>query len=866
MAMKRWNFKYVMIAAACMVVMACSRGGSPLCVYGDDFGDVITKRVEMKAAGAPGASEPVWIDTGVEVTYLRSLQIATLGNIELCNSATAKERVIVNVNANNNAWTPANIAIGSNMPWEITSVTGTITDGPLPVTASSSGAGGAVAEAMTSVTPGRQFKGGERLYMYVGNFSNVADKDNWFGTLTPVGETYNSEYLFTEVASTAAIPAPSPLITQNGFRYAGKLYFRIYDHTGAMDPDKKWGNPEDYTDNTGSYTVTVQYTKSCQGTKGQFMQASIGTKGGIAGSVRDLSMYALGVGGSPAGTFNDKAWATGRLWLSIIDDANKRDWGGLEGTSVGDNDYTPRELAPADSTKGNYGSYFVNIVTTKPFDDSISNMINKVIDPVKDIMYGDPDSSDPSEYGLTKRMYLGLTSHSGFIQAVRAAMTLSIVFFALGYMIGLSNVNTASFIMYMLKVLFVVILIGPDSWTFFYEHLFTLFIHGVEELVWIMSGQFADSIAVHDRFSDLKDLFVKDTDPIYSTIKDGVPAIYNGVAGVLHGEAAKNIESFFIMSTDPEYSRLEGGTPIVLRGIEGKLFDPDVLQTSYNTEASHHAFAFLNQTLSRFFTRETNIKISALLSGFPLGWVFALLIYVGIFFFIVGVVRAITAYMLSIIMTGLLLFMAPIFISFLLFPTLKNLVDRYIKQLIGFAIQPVLMFMVLSLFNVFIYSIFYALLSYSVCWGCIWHIDLPINGWLGVDDNFDRFCIFEGYRPWGLTGNQELAVKLNKFPVSLFSILIFLILGSAMEKFLLWVADFAKGVVGGNAISSLDGSAGAGRSPTAELMGSVKNTAGTVAGQALNQLKPIKGEIESRKADVSKIMADFKNRGNKKKR
>lgn len=838
-----WRLKNLIVALACMAIFACSRGSSPICVYGDDFGDVITKRIEMKAEGVPGTAQNTyvpkgWVDTGVDVTHMRSLQISTLGIIELC--PTTEQETTVRVYPTTADWTPTNIRLGSNMKWQITSVTGSITDGPV----NSNG---------TLPTTTNRYRGGERLYAYVGNFSNVTDKKNWFGTVTPVDQSYSSDYFFTEVAGVAQTPAPNPLMSQTVFRYSGKLYFRIYDHVGAMLTSQRWGMPENYANNTGYYDVKIKYTKSCQGTKGQFMQASIGNSGGIQGTVKDLSPYALGINGAPAGTFNDRAWATGRLWLRILDDSTKTDWGGFEGVPVGDGIYTPRTPSGSGS---NLGTYFATIVTTKPFDESISNMINKLIGPVKEIMYGDPSSNDPNKYGLTKRMYLGLTGNVNFIAAIRSLLGLSIIFFALSYMLGLTKVDNNKFVMYMVKVGIVITLISPYSWSFFYENLFGLFIHGVEELVWIMSGQFADSVTTQDRFSVIKDIFVPNTSPDFSAIKDGIPVIYNGITGVIHGEAAQKLEPFFILSTDPSYSKIEGGLPIVMRGLDGKLVDPDTFQAAYNTEASQHAFAFLNQTLSRFFTKETNIKIVALLASFPLGIIFAILIYVGMFFFIVGVMRAVMMYMLSIIMTALLLFLAPIFISFLLFPMLRSLFDTYIKQLIAFSIQPVLMFMVLSLFNIFIYSIFYNLLSYSVCWNCIWHLDFPFNKWLGVEDNFDRFCIFEGYRPWGVSSTQELSTSLNKFPITIYGLLIFLIMGSAMDKFLDWINEFSIAITGGTGATALEGRDGGFAS---KMMAGAKNTAGAAFGQTIGQIKPLAGLV-GRVTGVGQKKKDSKKR------
>lgn len=826
--------KNSVILLVSLLVFACSRGGSPVCVYGDDFGDVITKNIEMKAEGvetSPGSKNYVdrgWINTGVTVQNKRSLQIATLGNIQLCSAQDIVKTVVVP--GNKNDWVDTGIDIATNLSWSIKKIEGTITTSP-----------------SSPKIAAKTISNGEQLYVYVGDFSQVTDKVNWWGTGSILTEnsdgTYISDYStgsYFFYGITPSSPPVDPVMSLSGFSYSGRLYFRLHDSTGVKDKTHPWGMDTEYENNQGSYLVTVVYKKSCAGKNGQFLEASIGEQPGMSGRIKDMSTYAASINGEPEGTFNNYAWASGTLWLKISDDT-RTTWGGLTGQIYGDGDFTPIDLAAAPPTGSNYGSYFVTIVTTKPFDDGINSVINKIIDPIKKIMYGDPSSNDPTKYGLTKRMYLGLTGNINFIAAVRAALVLSIIFFALSYMLGLKAVNTQDFIMYALKVSFVVILIGPYSWTFFYDHLFTVFINGVEELVWIMSGQFGDTLQKADRFSDsaIRGMFV-DNAHITPDISKmfNLHVIYNGQEGVLYGDQARHIDAFFIPNDDPSFSNFSSGLPISIRGQDGVfqagvLFDPDQLQKNYK-EASHNAFAFLNQTVSSFFTQETNIKIAALFSAFPLGPVFILLIYAGMVFFLMGVLRAVVMYMLSIVMTGLLLFLAPIFITFLLFPLLKGLFDGYIKQLIGYVIQPVMMFTMISIFNVFIYSIFHSLLSYSVCWGCVWHIDFPFNKWLNVSDNFDRFCIFEGYRPWGMMTDQTTASQTNKFPLTLFSAFIFVIFGSALDKFLDWVVTFGNQVSGGGTITSLAGKTG-------EIMAGAKNTAVAMGQQTIAQARPILG-------------------------
>lgn len=212
-------------------------------------------------------------------------------------------------------------------------------------------------------------------------------------------------------------------------------------------------------------------------------------------------------------------------------------------------------------------------------------------------------------------------------------------------------------------------------------------------------------------------------------------------------------------------------------------------------------FTFINQTIALIFSQEANIKLQAILATFPIGPILFIVIWIGIIFFFFALFKGLLTYILSIIMVGVLLFMAPIFICFLMFKRTKSIFDKWIKTLASYALQPALLFVVLAVFNVFIMLSLYNILNFSACFTCIWEIDLPISeiiGYVipGIPD-FDKFCAIYGYLPWGVDATQTMAVKLAKTPMGLMYVLIFIILANSMVKFIDWVQQIANTLIGG---------------------------------------------------------------------
>lgn len=209
-------------------------------------------------------------------------------------------------------------------------------------------------------------------------------------------------------------------------------------------------------------------------------------------------------------------------------------------------------------------------------------------------------------------------------------------------------------------------------------------------------------------------------------------------------------------------------------------------------------FGFIDDTIGVFFRGTTWIKILALLVGAPFGFIYVIIIFLGMYLFLKAVVGAIIIYLLALIAVTLLVAMAPLFISFALFPRTRNLFDNWIKELFNYALQPVMVFAALALFHYIMVATIERLFSFSACWDCVAPKIPIIPGVLEI-------CWFAFYTPRSTSadGGYDL------FPISFLEVLIFLIVAYSAGKFVNFAQSLAKVLVGSPEAPSL-GAAAAG--------------------------------------------------------
>ncbi len=138
-------------------------------------------------------------------------------------------------------------------------------------------------------------------------------------------------------------------------------------------------------------------------------------------------------------------------------------------------------------------------------------------------------------------------------------------------------------------------------------------------------------------------------------------------------------------------------------------------------------FCFLDNFVGYITSSVTWKKLAALLITSAIGWVFFLIVLYGMWQFACAILQAFCAYMISILIIALLVIIAPIFISFLLFKQTKYLFDNWFKYLLYYTIEPALVIFSVA-FLMYIYAeLLYSLLYFQVCWKCAF--PLSFYGW-----------------------------------------------------------------------------------------------------------------------------------------
>lgn len=676
--------KILLITALCLLVSSCGRNNAPMCVLADDFGDLLKQRAvvpsDPKSASVTFTWSNMsnsWYDTGVDVLPSKALQIKTSSTVNICGNNSVAETLNL---SSNSTWLDTGITIdpATNFNVIINSYRkSAVTSAPtFLLTNESEPDKLAFPDNLTYLQAPDNSDNQLPIMAYIGNNPPSA-----FPSEYKYNPQLNDPVIF-KLESDIMFDSPEWYATKT----SGRLYLR------AIADNNSWNG----VTKAALYNLTIKSNKRCLGKNGKFAVAYIGSSQPTNINFTDPKFINLN-NFADTGLFNGYGPRNGgRLYIKIIDSTNFVWPSGNTTTINGDGNYANNE-----------GSYIFDITTEKTVQNNFGSLANQILDPVRTLMRGDPESNT---MGLTEMMYKNITNNGSFVRAIQALMVLSVALTALLFTAGILNITHQELINISIKLGIILTVISPTSWEFFYKHLFTIFIEGTDNLIGLMSAQFST----------------------------------------------------------------------VIEGME---------KTTGNNSTINDTFRFLNVTLSKFFTIETNSKLMGLMNSFPFGFIFAILIYLSMFYFVFAVGRAFLIYLTSIIMTSLLLALAPIFLSFLLFNKTKNLFENWYKQLVSFMLQPVLIFSILCIFNAIIYTSFYHLMHFSVCWGCTWELDLPFDELFNIPENFDRFCLIEGYEPWGSDGRQGLDNKLGTMPVNLFMIFIFFILVNALVKFIDWATE-----------------------------------------------------------------------------
>lgn len=112
---------------------------------------------------------------------------------------------------------------------------------------------------------------------------------------------------------------------------------------------------------------------------------------------------------------------------------------------------------------------------------------------------------------------------------------------------------------------------------------------------------------------------------------------------------------------------------------------------------------------------QTMAKLFSLLFVDSLGFIYIILFLIALYFIFWMFFQATIIYLTALIAIGMIITMGPIFICLMLFGITRSLFENWLKQLIGYAIQPIILFTGLAFISIIIRTEIYSSLGFSVC-------------------------------------------------------------------------------------------------------------------------------------------------------
>jgi type IV secretory pathway VirB6-like protein len=125
---------------------------------------------------------------------------------------------------------------------------------------------------------------------------------------------------------------------------------------------------------------------------------------------------------------------------------------------------------------------------------------------------------------------------------------------------------------------------------------------------------------------------------------------------------------------------------------------------------------FFDAMFNLLFSYETTMKIIALIFSVDSGIVVVAIIYASFALFIICLAKGLILYLLAYIAISLIISLAPIFISFMLFKRTKSIFDNWLNQLIAYFFQPLFVFAALAMMGQNVINQMYKLLGFKVCY------------------------------------------------------------------------------------------------------------------------------------------------------
>ncbi|MBL0318317.1 MAG: type IV secretion system protein [Alphaproteobacteria bacterium] len=136
---------------------------------------------------------------------------------------------------------------------------------------------------------------------------------------------------------------------------------------------------------------------------------------------------------------------------------------------------------------------------------------------------------------------------------------------------------------------------------------------------------------------------------------------------------------------------------------------------------------FFDQIFHYMLSQETLHKVLAVLFSSTWGIVFVFGLVVAILIWVLAIVKSIIAYCLAYFALSLLIMVFPVFICFSLFKITQQVFNSYLRTLITYALQPVLLFALMGMMTAIVFFYMHRTMGYRVCWQSWWDLQISLS-------------------------------------------------------------------------------------------------------------------------------------------
>lgn len=190
--------------------------------------------------------------------------------------------------------------------------------------------------------------------------------------------------------------------------------------------------------------------------------------------------------------------------------------------------------------------------------------------------------------------------------------------------------------------------------------------------------------------------------------------------------------------------------------------------------------------ISMLFSRETWAFLDAITTTGPSGIAYGMFLFIMIAGYVVAILRAISLFIIAMIIRYMLYAVAPLFLTFALFNQTKTLFDGWIEQIISFSLQPVFIFAIIGLMHTIMQFFFLSIIPEAES-GCTIE-------WTKAESASAKET---GVYKFRIKNEEGQHVFMDDLPINFWAIAALMIVSGILFQMVDWVMQFASRISGG---------------------------------------------------------------------